>query len=200
MRRRTIVLAALVLSLASALAGQEAAQTAPPVYALDDPFPSGAQLNVRVRSGDVRIVGGAGDRIKVRFAGKNAVLGREIAVHLARTGQTGDLRIEGGPREDIEILLEVPRRVNLRVRMPAGALAISGITGDKDVRLHFGDLTIDVGDPQQYGRLETTVTAGGISARPFAADRGGLFRSFKTTGAGTYRLQAHVGAGDLTLR
>jgi hypothetical protein len=35
---------------------------------------------------------------------------------------------------------------------------------------------------------------------PFGESHGGLFRSFRKSGTGKYKLVAHVGAGELTLR
>jgi len=48
--------------------------------------------------------------------------------------------------------------------------------------------------------LEASVTSGGLEAPPFGKNHLGLFRSFEKSGNGKYRLHAHVGAGDLTLR
>jgi hypothetical protein len=42
--------------------------------------------------------------------------------------------------------IEIPRSMNLRVHCSAGDLAISGISGDKDVEWSAGNLTIAVGD------------------------------------------------------
>jgi hypothetical protein len=48
--------------------------------------------------------------------------------------------------------------------------------------------------------VEASVTTGGLEAAPFGESHGGLFRSFHKEGNGKYKLYAHVGAGDLTLR
>ena len=68
------------------------------------------------------------------------------------------------------------------------------------MQLHFGELIVHVGDPAEYAHVDASVNSGGIEAKPFGEDHGGLFRSFEKTGNGKYRLHAHVGAGDLTLR
>jgi hypothetical protein len=88
----------------------------------------------------------------------------------------------------------------LYVRMPAGDLTVEGVSGDKDVELHFGDLTIAVGNAADYSHVDASVMSGDLEAAPFGESHGGLFRSFEKSGSGKYKLHAHVGAGDLTLR
>jgi hypothetical protein len=61
-------------------------------------------------------------------------------------------------------------------------------------------LTVDVGNAADYSHVEASVTSGSIEASPFGESRGGLFRSFEKFGSGKYKLVAHVGAGDLTLK
>jgi hypothetical protein len=53
---------------------------------------------------------------------------------------------------------------------------------------------------EEWFMVEASVTSGGLKAPPFGENHGGLFRSFEKSGNGKYRLHAHVGAGDLTLR
>lgn len=163
-------------------------------------YPSGSQLNLHLRSGDVRVVGANDNKISVRVDAKNLEKAREVRVTFDRSEQSAALRVSGGPRNDIQITVEVPRDTGLYVRMPAGQLEISDITGDKDVQLHAGELILHVGDPANYSHVDVSVTTGDIDAPPFHEDHGGLFRSFHKDGNGKYKLHAHVGAGDLTLR
>ena len=163
-------------------------------------FPSGSLLRLQVRSGDVRIVGTERDRIVIRYEGNNADRAKEVKVEFRKSAGAGDLRIAGGPRNNFEIILEVPQKLNLFVRMPFGDLEISKVIGNKDVEVHAGDDTINLGDAKQYGHVDGSVTTGDISAEPFDVEKGGLFRSFKVQGTGAYRIHAHLGAGDLTLR
>ena len=100
----------------------------------------------------------------------------------------------------MQITVEIPRSTGLFVRMPAGQLELSDITGDKNVQLHAGELIVGVGNPADYSHVEASVTTGGLEAAPFGESHGGLFRSFHKEGNGKYKLYAHVGAGDLTLR
>ncbi len=209
--RQTLALAVLFVALASSVYawhGRTAAGSEGVTGGFAAGFPSGGLLRVHAPSGAVRIVGGSEDRIVVRCGGKEGkegkapFIGRELKVTLdrSRSGQTGDLEIKGGGQRDYQITVQVPRRSNLRVRMPAGELVVAGVTGDKDISVYSGDVTVDVGEVKQYSRVDASVLAGEISARPFGVETGGLFRSFEMQGGGAYRLRAHIYAGDLTFK
>ncbi len=167
-------------------------------FAVD--FPSGSNLRVHLRSGEFRIVGRGGNKIAVHFNGRNADNARDLTVRFRRSGNDGDLRVFGGPKNNLEVTIEIPSAAILFVRMPAGDLSVEGVSGDKDVELHFGDLTIAVGNAADYSNVDASVMSGGLEAAPFGESHGGLFRSFEKSGSGKYKLHAHVGAGDLTLR
>ena len=170
----------------------------------DHPFQvecaSGSQLTLHLRSGDVRVVGTSDSRIAVRVDAKNLERARQVKVVFDRFDNSGTLRVSGGPRNDTQIVVEVPKSTGLFVRMPAGQLEISDVTGDKDVQIHAGELIVHVGNPEDYSHVDASVTTGGLEAPPFHEDHGGFFRSFHKDGNGKYKLHAHVGAGDLTLR
>ncbi len=162
-------------------------------------FSSGGQLRIYVRSGAVRVVGGKENRIFVHYGGRNADRATEVRVSLKKSGNLGELSISGGPRNEFEITIEVPERLDLNLRMFAGELKIQGINGNQDAELHFGDMTITMGNREDYLHVDASVTSGGLDAHPFGISKGGLFRSFSKEGNGRYRLHAHVGAGQLTL-
>ena len=163
-------------------------------------YPSGGQLTLRLRSGDVRVVGGTENRVSVRVDAKDLEKARGVRVTFDRSEHSGELHVSGGPRNDLQITVEVPKDTGLYVRMPAGELEIKEVTGDKDVELHAGELVVQVGNPVDYSHVDASVAVGGLEAPPFDEDHGGFFRSFHKSGNGKYRLHAHVGAGDLTLR
>ncbi len=113
-------------------------------FAVD--FPSGSNLRLYLRSGEFRIVGRSDNRIAVHLNGRNANNASELTVRFRRSDNTADLRVFGGPKNNLEVTIEVPSSATLFVRMPAGDLSVEGVSGDKDVELHFGDLTIAVGN------------------------------------------------------
>lgn len=154
-----------------------------------------------LRSGDIDITGTDSPQIRVSCELKYPERAKDVKIAFRAGGRTGDLRIRGGPNGDVHFRIEVPGHTNLLVRSPAGDLGISGVTGDKDVQLHAGDLTISVGNPAEYAHADASVWAGDLTAGAFGVNKGGLFRSFeKNNPAGRYRLHAHVGAGDLVLK
>lgn len=163
-------------------------------------YPSGSQISLHVRSGDVRVIGKDEGKISVRVECGDTEGARDVKVFFERFDNSGELRVSGGPRNDLKIIVEVPKSTGLFVRMPAGQLEISDVSGDKDVQLHAGELIMHVGNPADYSYVDASVTTGGLEAPPFHEDHGGLFRSFHKSGNGKYKLHAHVGAGDLTLR
>ena len=163
-------------------------------------FVSGGQLRMHIRSGDLRVIGSDENKIRVNYSGKNGSKTSDVTVSLKTVGNNAELRVSGGPHNDFRIEIQVPKNSGLYLRMPAGDLEVNGLTGDKDVEIHAGDMTLGVGKADDYGRVDASVNAGDLDAQPFGVSKGGLFRSFDKHGGGKYRLHAHVGAGDLVIR
>ena len=163
-------------------------------------FVSGGQLRMHIRSGDLRVIGSDENKIRVNYSGKNGRKTSDVTVSLKTVGNNAELRVSGGPHNDFRIEIQVPKNSGLYLRMPAGDLEVNGLTGDKDVEIHAGDMTLGVGKADEYGHVDASVNAGDLDAQPFGVSKGGLFRSFDKHGGGKYRLHAHVGAGDLVLR
>jgi hypothetical protein len=161
----------------------------------------GGDLRMRLRSGDIEIRGSDSPVLRVSCHMQYPERAKEVAIEFEPSGKSGNLRIRGGPNNDIRFRIEVPKNTNLYIRSPAGDLSLSGVVGDKDVEIHAGDLTISVGDAADYKHADASVYAGDLSASAFGVSKDGLFRSFdKDNPGGKYRLHAHVGAGDLVLR
>jgi len=169
-------------------------------HPLEADFPSGGQLKMRIRSAEIHIVGSDEKKIAIHIGGKNGSGSDDVKARFERVGDSGELRITGGPSNEVIITVQVPRNSSLKVHIFAGAVEVKDIQGDKDIELGAGDLTIGVGNAADYSHVDASVTSGAIEAAPFGESRGGLFRSFEKTGSGKYKLVAHVGAGDLTLK
>jgi len=163
-------------------------------------LPAGSRIALHIRSGAVRIVGSDEGKLTVNISGRNKNKIDDLRYRFTSSSSSAELHVSGGPRNDLDIEVRIPRNSELYARIPAGDVTIENITGSKDVELHAGDLTISVGNPADYSRVEASVVAGDISASPFGEDHGGLFRSFHKSGPGKYTLYAHVTAGDLTLK
>lgn len=200
MRRYVLRVCLLLLAVNFGLAQNVGQGTAMDRDSFNADFPSGGQLRMHIRSGDLKIVGSDENKIEIRYWGKNASRARDVKISLRTAGRTGDLRVEGGPRNDFQIEIRVPRISDLYLRMPAGEAQVDGIVGNKNVEIHAGDLSLQIGAPEAYASANASVVAGDLDATPFGVSKDGLFRSFRHQGPGKYTLYAHVGAGDLTLR
>jgi hypothetical protein len=163
-------------------------------------FPSDSRLNLFIRSAEIHIVGHDKDELTVRVGGGDGGESTDIRATLDRSDHSADLRVSGGPHNDVVITVGVPRNSKLVIRIPAGDVDVNGIVGDKDISLHAGDLKVAVGDPADYALVKASVTSGDIDAAPFHESHGGLFRSFEKTGPGKYHLVVHLWAGDVVLR
>lgn len=168
-------------------------------------FPSDGQFRMHIRSSGVRITGTDENKIAIHFFCPNTDDLRDVRVNFKKNGNRGDLDISGGPRNNFQITMEVPRNSDLYVRMFAGELDVSGINGNKDLQIHAGELRLSLGKSDDYGPVNLSVTTGDLDASAFGVSKSGLFRSFHTNtalhkaGAGKYSLYAHVGAGELTI-
>jgi hypothetical protein len=165
----------------------------------DAEFPSGGKIDLHIRSATIQIVGGEENRIGVRVGGEQGRNSTDMKARFRRSSNSCELRITGGPHNELTITVQVPKNSNLFARIFAGDVQVKGVTGNKDIELQAGDLTIGVGDPADYAHVQASVTTGEIDAKPFGESHGGLFRSFETSRSGKYKLVAHVGAGELTL-
>lgn len=163
-------------------------------------FPDSGDLRLDLRSGEIHVRGTDDNKIRVHFEGRRGDEVGDVKIHFRSAGNAGEIHVDGGPRNDFIILVDLPKHTNVYLRVPAGEVDVEGLTGNKDVELHAGDLTVDVGNASNYSLVEASVNTGEIDADAFDVSKGGLFRSFKKTGDGKYKLHAHVGAGQLTLR
>jgi len=203
--KRSILVCFLVFSiigiaLADQTAGKPLQVTEVGKDSFQADFVSGGQLRMHIRSGALRVTGSDENKIRVNYSGKNGSKTRDVTVSLKTVGNYAELRVSGGPHNDFRIEIQVPKNSGLYLRMAAGDLEVNGLTGDKDVEIHAGDMTLGVGKADDYGHVDASVNAGDLDAQPFGVSKGGLFRSFDKHGSGKYRLHAHVGAGDLVLR
>jgi hypothetical protein len=169
-------------------------------HPFSEDFASGGKLRLRVRSGEVHVIGTAENKISVELSGKNARDAQKLKVRLELRGSTADMRISGGPRNDLTMTIRIPSNTDLFARIPFGEVHVKNIANNQDVELHAGDLTIGAGNSADYSHVDASVICGEVDAVAFGESHGGLFRSFRREGSGRYRLHAHVGAGQLTLR
>ncbi len=139
------------------------------------------------------------DSIRVSY---NAPDGNDsdVKVRIKVEGERAGIKVSGCPRNNFHLNIEVPASSDLYARMFAGQMNVDNLSGNKDVELHFGQLTMEVGKAEDYRHVEASVMSGDLQASAFNVSKGGLFRSFDQDGPGKFRIHAHVGAGQIDLR
>ena len=192
--RRAGVILALLLA-ASCLQGEASGSQISGSPAERD-FVSGGKVEMTLESGAYDIRPSSDNRIHVRW---NEASNKGVAVKLTTNGKSAELRVENTPN-NFHATIEVPAATNLRIRLTAGDMTVGDIKGDKDIEMNAGDLRVSVGNANDWGEVDASVTAGDLNATPFQASTGGLFRSLNWKGPGKYRLHIHVMAGDVNLR
>jgi len=188
---KRLMLAVVLMGVATSLGAQESASQG----RTEQKFHSGSLVRIRLSAGGYTISGTDSDAIVV-----NCDQASRARVRIKTADSGADVSITDTPHGNFHASIEVPRRSDLWVRLSAGELKIESVEGNKDVESAAGDVYIEVPRPEDYGHRDASVTAGDLDASAFEVSKGGLFRSFQQEGKGKYRLHAHVGAGNLTLR
>jgi hypothetical protein len=132
--------------------------------------------------------------------GKNLEQAKNIKIQLKRSGSAVDLKLSHVPKKELQVTIEIPRSTNLYTRMHGGDLSVQDVVGDKDLELTGGDLTIQVGSPEDYSHVDLSVKFGDISGTQFGDPKGWIGNSLQKDGNGKYKLHARVMAGDLVLK
>jgi hypothetical protein len=156
----------------------------------------GGRIRMELCSSGIELVGHEEDTLRVSYDPERG----NVKVRIQVAGDQAELTVRDCPRNNFTLRVEVPKSTALYIRMFAGELNLRDVVGDKDVELHFGQLSMDVGKSEDYRRVSASVNSGELDAPAFNVSKGGLFRSFAQTGSGKYLLHAHVGAGELDLR
>jgi hypothetical protein len=186
----------LLCFCATALVAQDARIEEVGKSPVEAKFAAGGKLRMDLCPGGIDLVGKDEGRVRVSYHPERD----DVKVRLEVAGSQADLKVTGCPHNNFRMTIEVPKSSDLYVRMMAGELQVREITGDKDVVLHFGQLTMDIGTPADVAHVDASVNSGDLEASAFDVSKGGLFRSFERSGTGKYRVHAHVGAGQLELR
>ena len=169
---------------------------------LDAPLRRGAELTIASLSTDFEIVGTDQEAIHVSCRADDMNNAKDIRLQLSGTPTHAKLTITGAylKHGNLQIRVEVPRKLNLGVQMPAGEVKVDEIVGDKDIELYAGQITISSSHEWDYRKVNASVDIGQVNAQVYGADKGGFFRVFRKENAeGEYRLHAHVTTGQIDL-
>ena len=192
---KRLVLLTLLLT-ASTVAAQRSQNEA----VVEQKFSPSGSIRMRLSAGDYTISGSDSSAIVVTYRAGTRERLKKIKVQIKTNGSGAEIAVTDTPHNNFHATIEVPRHSDLWVRLTAGDMKIESIEGNKDVEAHAGDLEIQIAHPEEYGYRDASVLAGDIDASAFNISKEGLFRSFQQKGPGKYRLHAHLGAGDLTIR
>jgi hypothetical protein len=162
--------------------------------------PVGTILALDLEAAGLKILPSEDGHLRVRYVGKGEADLSKLRVRFNPAGDPAELCVTNTPHNDFEYELQVPRSTDLILRMTAGELNIQGVEGHKDIRLHAGDVVVQVGDAKAYGPVSASVWAGEIKPGPFGEGKEGLFRSFHHEGPGKYSLQVKVKAGEVAFK
>jgi len=156
-------------------------------------------LEIELGSGDYQIVASDSDSIAVVYDDSNADAAHKVKVQIDSGHGQNHLKI-AGRKSNFHAVIEVPRKTDLRVRMSAGGLTIGDVEGNKDIEIVAGNLELNSLRPQDYAQADFSVRIGDVYAPLVKTTKTRLRQSFRTAGPGKYKLHAHVGVGDMTLR
>jgi hypothetical protein len=157
---------------------------------------SGGTIEMQLDGGNYEVRAGADDGIRVALSGNSG----QAKAAVDTNGTRADIKVTDTPHSNFRATIEVPATSNLRIRLSGGNLTIGAIKGNKDVESQAGNTEIAVGNPDDYGNVDVSVTVGNIESDSFGGSKSGLMPSLKWTGPGKYAIHAHSGAGNLTLR
>ena len=164
---------------------------------LERPFMQGGKVYMRLASAGYRIQARTDDRIVVHWTVNEPEDMDKIKVVIDAHGSQANIRTTG-PVRKTKVIIGIPQRSDLYVRMVAGEMDIDAIEGNKDIRMTAGELSIVAG-PESYSRVKASVTFGDLQASPFHVSKGGIKRGFEWRGSGMYTLRASLFAGEVNL-
>ena len=186
--RHSLALCALVMGSLAAAAASTAAQ-------VQRSF-SGETVHLELSAGAYWITASHEGLIRVLPRAKADQM--SVRVNVSTLGTRANVSVRG-PKDGFAADIEVPRRVDLVVSLTAGALRVRGIEGSKEISAESGEIEIELGDRNQYGRVTALVRTGAVNL-PGLRDNQPARRSLEWTGSGPHDLRVRLDAGTITLR
>jgi hypothetical protein len=172
---------------------------------IDAPLHMRADLTIETEPAELDVVttGQEGIRISCTVSERQRDHAREYELRYSGFSDAGKLIVAHGPKNNsgLTVRVEVPKRTNLRIHMPAGEVDINQVEGDKDIELYAGQITITADNPPAYHLVDASVDVGEVDASAWGVDKGGFFRRFRHEApTGEYHLRAHVTTGEIDLK
>ena len=105
-------------------------------------------------AGEYHVTGTEDHRIRLDWSVRDRETLSQIKAGAEVRERDASIRTSGPSRNrNFKVAIQVPLRSDLHIRLTAGELTIEGVEGHKDVALHAGELNIDVGRAEAYGRV-----------------------------------------------
>jgi len=197
--------AIVVLSSLGAYTCSQPEQTSPattattgsaPRVEADKPFAPGGRITLQLAAGSYDVRAAADGHIRVTLSGNIG----DAKVDLTTGEGRAEVVIKDTPQNNFHAAIEVPKVADLVTRLTAGEFRLAAISGNKDIESTAGNVTIDIGNPNEYAEVDASLKAGDIDAAPFGGSKSGVLPHFAWSGQGKYTLHATLGAGNLVLR
>ncbi len=134
---------------------------------------------LQLDGGTYEVRSAADDRIRVTLSGNTGYANVELTANRTQA----DVTVKDTPHNNFRATIEVPKAADLVIRLSGGDLMMAAITGNKDVESYGGDITIAVGDPNDYSNVDASVKDGDIDAGVFGGSKSGLLQHFTWSGA-----------------
>lgn len=163
-------------------------------------FPQGGNVTLDLSAGDYEIRGTSDNKIRVRYSYAHYL--RDTASITAKiNGSDAHINIDGPGNSGFHVVIEIPEKSHLKTDLTAGKLSVRGIEGNKELDANAGKIDIEIGDTRQSRDVNLSLLSGKIEARPWHANRGGLFRHFEyhNSTVGSYHINANLLAGKLSV-
>jgi hypothetical protein len=166
---------------------------------VERPFPAGGTVSLDLSAGAYVVRGTAAESITVRWETREPSDAARVQAEVVTQGAVASIRTRG-PKDGLRFEIDLPQRSDINLSLSAGDLRIRGLEGNKTVSMWAGDVTIEVGSPDQYKQVDASVRVGDLTLQAFGlGNTGGLLRSRSWSGPGRYTLKATLTAGDLKL-
>lgn len=162
-------------------------------------FAPGGSLRLTMRTGDVRIVRGDTNQIRVRYTSESrrSDFAERVTLRFDVRGKDATINFHMPTHGDVAVEVEVPAQTDLRVNLSVGDLTVRGVEGNKDLEVHVGDIEVERVTQASYRRLEASTHIGDITTAEYVRVRGWIGNSVKSAGTGAYRVHVHTGIGDI---
>ncbi len=161
----------------------------------EKPFAAGGRIEMQLDGGRYEVRPSADNRVRIVT---DEHIG-DAAVTVTADGTNARVEATNTPNH-FNATIDVPKAADLVIHLKAGDLTIGDIAGNKNLDSYAGNITIAVGNPDDYASVDATLKAGDIQASAFGGSKSGLMPHFTWSGPGRHTLRADLGAGNLVLR